>query len=430
MKIILIYLLIFTFYIDQVLGPVGFSIKGLSLFNLNIYLLLIVWAIPVIQRRRKFMQPNNVNKYIIIMGFLMLLSIFVKILRNEIPDISIKYEIIELKSWLNPVLLFFILFNIINDEKTCNRTLVGLGLLFFALILTQLSATFGITGLKAHSMEVHGRAGGFGAAGEYAITLALFFPFVLSVSVLSKRIPPFKIGAIILTFLILMGLVNAGSRNGVVSFFCSMLVYLVLLKRKKIMGLLPIIFLISMMIVVGVTAFLVSPSSVKVVVTERFDPTNAEDARTYTSGRTELWKNGWNLFIDSPIWGHGRNTFKELSRLKGYPTYGHPHNEYLRHLAENGLFGFIIYILIYLKIFQNIWRALDKTSDFWRKSLYLSYIAGLCGFMTGAFATNTAPSLYIFWIYTALIYKYVQLENYDNQSSTKNREALVISSTM
>jgi len=120
MKIIFIYLLLFTFYIDQVMGSVGFShMKGFSLFNLNLYLLLIVWLFAIVQRRKIFM-PNNINKLLILMGLVVLMSIFVKILRNEIPNISIMNEVLGFKAWLNPVLLFFILFNIIDDEETCN----------------------------------------------------------------------------------------------------------------------------------------------------------------------------------------------------------------------------------------------------------------------------------------------------------------------
>jgi O-antigen ligase len=343
-------------------------------------------------------------------------SAFVKILKAEIPDVSILGEIIIFKTWLNPVLLFFILFNIINDEETCNKTLFGLCLLVFVLILTQLLATFGITNYGARSIERFGRVGGFGAAGEYAITLALLLPFVLSISFLAKKGFIVKFVGRILVFLILMGLVNAGSRNGAVTLLCSLTVYLVLLKREKIMGFIPIVLLATMMIVVGTAAFLASPSGVKEVVTERFDPTTAEDVDELTSGRTDLWKNGWKLFIESPLWGHGNNTFKELSRLKGYPRYGHPHNEYLKHLAENGVIGFSVFLLIFYKIYQNVQRALSATGNRWQKLLYLSYLSGLISFMVGIFATNTGPSLYLFWIYTGIIYKYIQLEKNKEES--------------
>lgn len=403
-------MLLFTFYSDQVLGGVGFSqMKGLSLFNLNIYLLLIVWLLAIVQRRKIFM-PNNINILLILMGLVVLMSIFVKILRYEIPNINIMNEVLGFKAWLNPVLLFFILFNIVDDEETCNQVLLGLYFLFLALILTQLLAILGIIGYKAELIAKHGRASGFGATGEYAITLVLFFPFVLSGSVLMKRSNLFKTGCITLVFLIFVGLVIAGSRNGAVAFLCSMLVYLLILKRKKIMGLLPIIFLIITMIVLGTAAFVVSPSSVKTVVSERFDPSTSEDVKSYTSGRTELWKNGWKLFVDSPLIGHGRNSFMILSQLRGYRYCGAPHNEYLRCLAEHGLIGFIAFFLIFVKIFQNIWQSLETTTNSWGKQLYISYIAGFCGYMVGMFATNAGPSLVIFWIYTAVIYKYAQLD--------------------
>jgi O-antigen ligase len=425
MKIILIYLLLFTFYSDQVLGGIGFShmLKGLSLFNLNLYLLLIVWLLAIVQRRKIFM-PNNINKLLILMGLVVLMSIFVKILRYEIPNISIMNEIILFKAWLNRVLLFFIFFNIIDDEETCNRTLLGLCFLFLALIVNQLLAIIGITGYRAESIAQSGRIGGFGAAGEYAITLVLFFPFVLSGSFLMKRSNLFKIGCITLVFLTLVGLVNAGSRNGAVAFLCSMLVYLLILKRKKIMGLLPIIFLIITMIVVGATAFVVSPSSVKTVVSERFDPSTSKDLSAYSSGRTKIWKNGWKLFVDSPLIGHGRNSYMVLSQLRGYRYYAVPHNEYLKHLAEHGLIGLIVFLLIFFKIFQNIWQSLETTTDPWGKQLYISYIAGLCGYMVGMFATNTGPSLVIFWIYSAVIYKYAQLDMDKKEISVAKSETV------
>ena len=412
MKIILIYLVFITFYIDEVLGSAGVTfIRGLSLFNLNIYLLLFFWALPVMQGRRKILQENNLNIPIILWICVMILAIFVKVLRLEIPQVSTIMEIVYFKNGLDPVLLFFLLYNIIDDEKTCNRALLGLCLLFFALILTQLSATFGLTDYAARSMEKFGRAGGFGAAGEYAITLVLFFPFVLSGVFLFKKGLLVKVGCIVLAFLFLISLINTGSRNGAVAFFCCMLFYIMLLKREKIISTLSILFLSLMMVGVSIAAFMVSPPSVQVMVTERFDYTTSKDVNTYSSGRSELWKNGWELFLESPLWGHGRHTFEKLSELRRFRVHGAAHNEYLKYLVETGIIGLIVFLLIFYKIFQNVWRALEAaTVQSWKKQLYLSYITGFCGFMVGIFATNSDPSQYIFWIYTGIIYKYVQLD--------------------
>jgi len=66
--------------------------------------------------------------------------------------------------------------------------------------------------------------------------------------------------------------------------------------------------------------------------------------------------------------------------------------------------------MIFLKIYQNVRQALETTTTPWKQQIYISYIAGLCGYMVGIFATNAGPSLVIFWIYTALILKYAQLD--------------------
>ncbi len=424
MKIILIYLLLFTFYVDQVLGGVGIShlMIGLSLFNLNIYLLLLVWGLAIVQRH-KILMPNNINKYLVMMCFMVLMSIFVKYFRAEIPDISFAREVISFKQWLNPLLLFFTLFNIIDDEKTCDYALMGLCILFLALIFTQLLATYGITSYQAQSMAKHGRAGAFGAAGEYAVTLALFFPFVLSGAIWGKKGNLFKIICMALVFFSLVGLVNAGSRNGAVTFSFGILIYFLILKRKKIVGPVSIILLVTVMLVAGITAFLVSPSGVKVRVTGRFDPTQARDLSEFTSGRTHLLKNGWRLFLESPLIGHGGKTFLKLSRLRGYTHSYAAHNEYIRLLAEYGIVGLILFLLIFYKIFQNIWLAIERTTNPWVMKISISYFAGLSAYMLGMFATNTGPSLNIFWIYTAIIYKYVELDKDTNSVSVKLKDS-------
>ena len=54
MKALLIYGLLVSFYVDKVLCLEGlFDIKGLSIFNFIIYLLLVLYAVEVSIERRK-----------------------------------------------------------------------------------------------------------------------------------------------------------------------------------------------------------------------------------------------------------------------------------------------------------------------------------------------------------------------------------------
>ena len=77
---------------------------------------------------------------------------------------------------------------------------------------------------------------------------------------------------------------------------------------------------------------------------------------------------------------------------------------------EFGIVGLAIFLLIFFKIFQNVWQSLNTTTSPWEKLLYLSYISGFFGYLTGMFFTNMGAARYIFWIYTAIIYKYAQLD--------------------
>ena len=409
MKIVLIYSTLLTFYLDQILGGVGISnfMKGLSLKNLNIYVLFFVWVISIMKRDRKnIFIPNNINRYIFFMGFIVSMSIFVKILHSEIYNVSVKSEIIQFKGWLDPVLLFLILYNIADNRDTCNGVLFGMSLLYLALILTQLTAVYGFSGYKEEKILRQGRVGGYGAAGEYAISLVLFLPFYLSQLILTKKKYVLKIYYIILVALTFVGLVNAGSRNGAITLLICMTVYSILLKRNRILGVMPITLLAIGIILTGIFSFYVSPTSVKMVVSERFDPYSAKDLNKYSSGRFELWKDGLKLFIDSPIFGHGQNSYRKLKELRNYKTTNAAHNEYLKHLVEYGIIGFIAYCLIYYKIFMNINKSIKNSKTLSGRLLYISYIAGFMGYIVGVFATNAGPSLYLFWIYTAIVYKY------------------------
>ena len=127
LKVFLIYFLLFAFWAEYSLGFMLTRIPGLSLFNLTIYLLLLAWAFSIVFTR-KLLEWNSVHTYVIIIIFVVILSIPYKILMDEIPRISLKREIISLKDWLDPFLVFFIMYNIIDNEKLCMRA-------FFALVI-------------------------------------------------------------------------------------------------------------------------------------------------------------------------------------------------------------------------------------------------------------------------------------------------------
>lgn len=395
------------------------NIVGLSFFNLIIYIFLFLWAFSVI-KNRKIVEPHKVNKYLLLMVVVMLGAIPIKILGGEIPNVSISNELINVKSWLNPILLFFVLFNIVDDEKTCKRALLGLIALLAITVLSQFLGAFGIIEYDTARLARDSRASGLGDANDYASLLVLFIPLLLS-SFLFKRGAAIKSATAILLFLSFSGLIITSSRGGALSLLFSMLIYFLLLYREKIVNLRKIILLCLMLTVVSGVVFLILPSKVTDAVTARFDPAQSESLHDLTSGRTLIWSCGLRLFMESPIFGHGNRAFLPLLEKK-FSIRAVAHNQYLEHLVNYGILGLTILLMIFFRLFQYVWNQIHATRDIWNKQLYISYIAGFSGYIFSLLSINMSYSKFPFWIYAALICTYVRLEmNEKQKKDVQNR---------
>ena len=128
MKIIAIYFFLLSFWVNNAIGFSLTGFKGLSLSNLTFYLLFIVWAFAIVFKR-KLLEWNDLNKYIIILIFFVILSTPYRILLDEI-HIGLKQNIVGIKKWIEPFIIFFIMFNILDDKKTCKKVLLGLGFFY------------------------------------------------------------------------------------------------------------------------------------------------------------------------------------------------------------------------------------------------------------------------------------------------------------
>jgi O-antigen ligase len=177
------------------------------------------------------------------------------------------------------------------------------------------------------------------------------------------------------------------------------------------------VLLVFIVPLVAISTYIVLPSSAKEAfyhkVIENADPKthNINPYRTedksyieiYTSGRVSRWAEAFELFLQSPIWGHGNYTINEVLKIV-------PHNDYLNILAKYGLIGFSFYIMIYLAIFKKFCFYLKNTHEDDSKMIYIGYLSGFIGYMVCMFGVGLSVPRYIFWIYTAVMLKYAQLD--------------------
>jgi tetratricopeptide (TPR) repeat protein len=129
--------------------------------------------------------------------------------------------------------------------------------------------------------------------------------------------------------------------------------------------------------------------------------------------RIYAWEKTWLMIKEKPLLGVGGGNWKiilpryglEGEQLEnGAYQYIRPHNDYLWVLAENGIMGFLAYLLIFISAINQSIRLL-RTSEH-NKFLIIVLISGIVGYMIIAFFSFPKERVYhslLLMTYLALI---------------------------
>lgn len=415
MATLLVFIILFIFWLDNSSG-FGFSKvtglgSGFSLSNLAILILFIGWIYSV-KKQKTLLNLNNVNILLILFGMFIILSLLFEILSYDyLTDKAqfnlLKNQVAALKRYFEPWIVFFFLSSIINSKKTCEISIIGLISLMILTILT---------GFAGQSST--GRYSGF-EVNQYASFLVLILPMVFSYIIIHETV--YKKIAFVIVFLIgFMGLIVSVSRGGYIGFlFSGIAFFLMVIKYKipngfKTLGLIVVITVFS-----GLFTYIAIPNDVREAFRykvfdiadqekqfnpyEPIDRYNRSFIEKYSTGRIAGWSNAIELFKESPVWGHGY--YKTMVIL-----HANPHNHYLHILVKYGLIGLFLFMMIYFRIYLNLLYYIKNTSNKNSRLIYIGYLSGFAGYMVCMSGVDMYTTRYIFWIYTAIILNYSQIE--------------------
>lgn len=102
--------------------------------------------------------------------------------------------------------------------------------------------------------------------------------------------------------------------------------------------------------------------------------------------RFKLWKAGWNMFLDHPLFGVGdidlQNLYKEYKSYYDKEIQGHMHNNFVHVLVILGVFGFlaVVYLLFKLLLIEIKIYKETKGKEF-ISSYALGALAAYCSFL-------------------------------------------------
>lgn len=116
-------------------------------------------------------------------------------------------------------------------------------------------------------------------------------------------------------------------------------------------------------------------------------------APTSTGIRLELWRRTLPIIASAPVFGHGLHQWAPLYRqsIEGLPNFdaflmGHPHQEMLLILAEQGAAGLLVYLLLLAALARYIRRIDQPERDIYTCILLVYLTAGLANCLWADFS--------------------------------------------
>ncbi len=198
---------------------------------------------------------------------------------------------------------------------------------------------------------------------------------VLSIDSIREKYPK--------AFLLLLGAlimicahVLSGSRGGMISLSLGVIFFTLLAYTRRLLRKWVVILLIFLPVAFGITVA-ANPD----LISRRLSTLKQLDTDLSFRARWELWKTAGHIFQDFPIVGSGFGTFSHLARryqtFRSETFFRYPENDYLQLLAETGILGMALVVVMGLIFLYQTLTAWKRRRSRWAVAI----VAGGLGAM-------------------------------------------------
>jgi putative inorganic carbon (HCO3(-)) transporter len=396
----LLFLVAYLPFSKVFVGKFGAETVGINLTNILMIVVIISWAISSAVKNEKMFNKAWLNPIVILFclwGFLALLG--AKINYGSAYDFESYF--ILFKRWVTPIVLYFIVLNMVRDKETLKKVL------FVMMLVTVIIALMAIRDYMENirgSLE-ESRVGGVfeqpNMLGGFFVYMMFFFlAFFLSYWKKFKywlMLVPFALcfRGIMVTFS--RGAYVAAAFGGLVTTFF----------KNKLLFIFSIVLLIVILVIPGVL-----PEGIRLRLASTFGgekviSTNIEDITDPSAGkRIIIWKGAMEMIKDQPIFGFGYGTFPYVIGAYAPSVESmDAHNTYLILAAEMGIPALALFLIIVLMLIGHTWWLYRKIKDTYIKAFALGVLGGLFGLLAANMfgsRMNTEEVSAYFWIYAGL----------------------------
>lgn len=374
---------------------------GLNLLNICFILAFLIW-----KSRKDLNSPTKteLNKPVLFFAFSLL---FALAFRTMTVGNTTAEMITFVKDILLGPFLFFITLNSVRDRRGIIYAITATVLPVLYMFRVFFSQYRSVS--SYHYQDDMRISGTFSQLGSNEIaTFYSAYTLVLISLVYFIKNTKIRMALGFLILLNLYSLVYSFSRGAYLAFIIALL-GMVWFTRKKM-----VFLLIPVAIVFGGIFINFLPDSVQ----ERVDTIfvqEEEDRDESAQSRFVFWAIAIDEFYKSPIIGNGYRTFIEAN-----PYNMDTHNYYLKLLAEQGIIGFLIFLMILWRASKVGRRLYSETDDPLYKALGIGLFGVVISFAFGNIFGDRFthyPLAAYFYVYLALALRALILTRDSNPSS-------------
>jgi O-antigen ligase len=283
-------------------------------------------------------------------------------------------------------ILFLIVFTAIRTERDVIRVMVA--------FVVGASAAIGVGMLAGTGPTPYGEAarvsGESENSNELASTLVASLALALGLALVARRSPALRLAGLAAAAFSMLGILLTVSRSGLIALAVAALAAVVFSGRWR-----PKVAALSGVVLLSVVVYFAA-----------FAPDEARQRVTEIDeghGRQDIWKVAWRMAEDNPVKGVGAGNFRTSSihylivpgRLRRSDfiadTQKVAHNVYLGTLAELGVIGLALLIVLILALLGcgiKAIRQFERNGDLSMEILARALLVALCGLLASLFFSS------------------------------------------